>query len=805
MAFVELYVTGTGSNLNAGSTPANGATYSAAGDSDGVSVFTPSDGSTPAGSVNVGDVGSVFMTAGATVATFIGRVTAVAAGVNGAITFSITAKVGTFPAASAGAHTISCRVGGAWAGPAGAVIFPIGFIAGTLTDAGGNTPRVTFLGTFLPTVVMAHAAAGPVQFEGATATPGDGGRAIFDGGEPAASFNILTNSGANNTFENLTFQRNGSTGTGAAVGVLNTGSGTTFRRVIFNTIRSAGLTLGGGLAVECEFYACNVGNTVNQGGLTINSASGVARRCYSRSNVGSNNSGYQLNSTGGVLEHCIADGCQVGANLIGGGPYNLVHFDSYNNVSHGIQIGNTNVNCTFYVENGAHCNNGGTNIIGVGSGTKSGWVYNVAHGSGTAASAAQTAGLGTTKVIGGITLPANQTPWNAPATGDFRIVLPAVIGAGQGGYVQTAPKAGTTSQPTVGAAAQSMAVAAPSAGQIATALWQDLTASADFGVAGSIGALLKGGGSAPTAAQVATAVWQDLTASGDFGTAGSVGALLKASLPVAAAPTAAQVATALWQDLLASADFGTAGSVGALIKASLPVTGGGAPTAGQVATAVWQDLLTSADFTTPGSIGAKLLLLTVFAGGRLDVGAILGVPPPVDSTGMIQVDLEHMQGQPIQPLDLWAQQLPGAYPPGTAGNILGALIAGEVATLVARLAAVQVVTMPPAGPGQALRIVQGADYSAADGTAIPFSMAAGPNLTGALVFWELWPSTIKPAAPALSKQMTVLSAAACQLELTAAETGALKAGAYFYRAWATLIDTHHTPTLWSGQAVVAPY
>jgi hypothetical protein len=528
--FLELYCTGTGagSNLNSGSTPGNAATYAGVGDSDGVAVFTPSDGSTPAGSVNVGDVGAVFLTAGATVATFVGRITAVAAGVNGAITFSAAAKVGTFPAASAGAHTVSCRVGGAWAGPAGAVAFPYGFVAGTLTDASGNTPRVNFLSTFtfLPTAVMAHAAAGPVQFEAYATTPGDGGRATFDGGEPAASFNLLTNSGANNTFESLIFQRNGSTGTGTAAGVVNTGAGTVFRRCTFNTTRGAGLTLGAALAVECEFYACNAGNAVNQGGLTLNNGGGVARRCYSRSQAGSNNAGYALTASGGVLEHCVADGCQVGANLVGAGPYNVVHLDTYNNTSHGMQLGATGVNCTIYAENGGHCNNGGTNVFGfAGGGTKSGWVVNVAHGSGTAASAAQASGLGAVKVINPITLPANVTPWSAPSTGNFNVVLPALVGAGLGTFTQTSPKGGTAGQPTVGAAGQAIALVPPTAAQVAAAVWADLLASADFGTAGSIGALLKLG-NAPTAAQVAAAVWTDLLAGADFATAGSVGAKL---------------------------------------------------------------------------------------------------------------------------------------------------------------------------------------------------------------------------------------------------------------------------------------
>ncbi len=86
----------------------------------------------------------------------------------------------------------------------------------------------------------------------------------------------------------------------------------------------------------------------------------------------------------------------------------------------------------------------------------------------------------------------------------------------------------------------------PTAAAIATAVWQDATAG-DFTTASSIGKSLYNaftsntsvfttaalanaptGGSAPTAAQVATAVWQDTTASSDFTTVGSIGKLLAA-------------------------------------------------------------------------------------------------------------------------------------------------------------------------------------------------------------------------------------------------------------------------------------
>lgn len=63
------------------------------------------------------------------------------------------------------------------------------------------------------------------------------------------------------------------------------------------------------------------------------------------------------------------------------------------------------------------------------------------------------------------------------------------------------------------------------------------------------------GASAPTAAQNATAVWQALLAGADFGTAGSIGALLKLDIDAALsslAPAATALSTAQWTNTLAT-------------------------------------------------------------------------------------------------------------------------------------------------------------------------------------------------------------------------------------------------------------
>src|SRR5437868_12025449 len=102
----------TGSDLNAGSTTADAAVYtSTAGNFDGTSIFTPTDGSTPASSIAVNDYVSLSNT-GDTVARCVAQVTAVGAGVNGTVTVSTTIKYGTVPTSNSGSRAL--KAGGAW-------------------------------------------------------------------------------------------------------------------------------------------------------------------------------------------------------------------------------------------------------------------------------------------------------------------------------------------------------------------------------------------------------------------------------------------------------------------------------------------------------------------------------------------------------------------------------------------------------------------------------------------------------------------------------------------------------------------
>src|SRR5262245_7681928 len=113
MAFSEFYITGTGDNVNAGSTTANAASVTSTNGDWGNAAanrFTAASG-TPFSAVNVGEWASVYLD-GAVTAVYVAQVTAVNAG-GASIDLSSTIKMGTAPAT--GATGRSCKIGGAWA------------------------------------------------------------------------------------------------------------------------------------------------------------------------------------------------------------------------------------------------------------------------------------------------------------------------------------------------------------------------------------------------------------------------------------------------------------------------------------------------------------------------------------------------------------------------------------------------------------------------------------------------------------------------------------------------------------------
>jgi len=466
-AFTEFYVQTTANNLNAGSTTSDAAqhTYAAGTFVRSTGIFTTAS-ENPIPDVELGDFASIYTTTGATVATFVARVT----GTNATtITVSLTAIAGATSTVSEGSGEATCKIGGAWDGPAGAVGFPFGFVTATLTDASGNYPRVNFKNgvQYDVTAAMTHSLAGPVVFQGYTTSVGDGGRATIDGGTGGGVtyYILLTVSGANNMLSDLIFANNGGTGT-AADGVLISGVECVIYRCVFHNFRKAGLCLGANVnsAIECEVYACNSSNTGTTGGGFNCAYTGIQLiRCISHDNVGGANCHGFVISAGSAIS-CIADSnAGTGFRVTGITGISLSGCDSYNNTVDGFDF--TGASVAFVIlENCNSVNNTGWGFNSSGSSIRLGVLTKCGLGSGTMINdgGGINTVFGATFISDTVTYAADLTPWTTPATGDFRISLATAKGTGVGTFTETAASyTGTIAYPDIGAAQHLDAGGAP--------------------------------------------------------------------------------------------------------------------------------------------------------------------------------------------------------------------------------------------------------------------------------------------------------------------------------------------------------
>jgi hypothetical protein len=452
MAFQEVYCDfSSGSNLNGGYPATGGAypiTYTNGGWNSGTGVFTPAAGDPAAEGVTVGDLASVYND-GASVGVFIGRVTA---RTSTTITVSTTAKIGTAPSTNATARTI--KVGGTLKGPNAASGFPLNLIAGTLTDASGNTPRVNLKNTanYDITANIAASGAGPWRLEGMTSSPGDGGRAIIDGGTSGASYILLTTSNINIDLVGITGQNNGATGSAS---IFSISQGNFLHRCVASNSRGNGFTFTGdpSTVVECEAFACNASNTANKAGFesTVDRITYV--RCIAHDNTGSNTRGFYT-TQGAEFIDCIADtnGSDGFYTSAGFDFTRFIGCDSYNNGGDGIELANVST-AYLYLENCNLIDNGGWGINGSGAGARNGAVINCGFGAGTAANTSgTTTGLKSMVESGSVTYGSNVVPYVDAPNGDFRVNVSAAH-AGRGTFTQTAASyAGTVGYPNIGAA-----------------------------------------------------------------------------------------------------------------------------------------------------------------------------------------------------------------------------------------------------------------------------------------------------------------------------------------------------------------
>jgi hypothetical protein len=460
--YTEFYCQTTGNNLNAGSTTADSAahTYTSAivagGWDSTTGIFTVASGNPAADNVALGDWASVYVTSGATVATFVARVTATN---STTITVSLTAKSGTAPATDAlGATTL--KHGGAWKGPNAAASFPFNFVQNTMTDSGGNVPCVNIKSgtSYSMTAGITHSLAGPTRWQGYTTSVRDGGKFTIAGATSGSSYTAFTLSGVNNDLVDCIIQNNGSTG--SAAGISATGGECLIQGVVVNSVRGHGVNVAtaSSTLIECEAYACNQSNTAALAGFFDAVTGTEFIRCISHDNAGSNTSGFRV-STGTttlcLFSECISDtNGEYGFALGSQGSNWILNCDAYNNILDGVDL-NSTAACFALIENSNFVKNGGWGINTSGSATlRNGLIINCGFGSGT-----QTNYLGQINTIAGInivnsqTYTANATPWVDPANGDFRINLVGAKGTGRGTFTETAASyTGTVGKPDIGAA-----------------------------------------------------------------------------------------------------------------------------------------------------------------------------------------------------------------------------------------------------------------------------------------------------------------------------------------------------------------
>ena len=449
MAFTEFCCRSGGSNLNAGTRTGNSTEPGTAADLTYASgtwvaatgVFTPASGDPVADGVAVGDFASVYAN-GATTTGFVGRVTA---RTTLTITVSLTAKAGTAPTDGAGDRTL--KIGGAWAGPNGADIFPFGVLQITGTTSTGNSPRVNLknAASYGVSASCAHSNTGPATWQGYATNYGDLGKATIDAGANAVV--VVSITGTSNSLYDLIAANNGSTNVKGIV----LAARAIASRVVAHDIGGVGIDATNLILTEAEAYKCNASNT--SGVFAIVAA--VAVNCIAHDNdAGANANGIDATS---FAVGCIADsnagiGIRTGSNA--NTQVGAINCDAYNNGSDGIRAQNGTSGAL--VQNCNAVKNGGFGINISSSSNTNFMLNNNGFGSG---SEVNTSGAVSTVnasahsfEVGSVTYASGLTPWVDPVNGDFRINLAAAKGAGRGAYTQTAASyAGAVAYPDVGA------------------------------------------------------------------------------------------------------------------------------------------------------------------------------------------------------------------------------------------------------------------------------------------------------------------------------------------------------------------
>lgn len=462
MAYTEFYCdAATGDNLNAGTGGTNDYTTAGGNWTNATRVFTVTDGTNPSSKIAVGDFCSVYVTSGATIATFVGRVTAVQNATNGTVTLNAASGfMGTNP--SNGTGTMTLKHGGTWKGPNAGVTFPFSQTGvNQIVNTNSDPVRINMKnGTdySISTGISTSAAMNGVTVQGYASSVGDGGKAVIDGGTNVIT--VWTEAGNDTSLIDLEIKCAATTGTGS--GLIFSQSGSKAIRVVSHGHRNVGLgSTGGGTPtfIECEAYSNNGANGSNSGGFYLGGSNGGAKllRCYSHDNT---KNGFVIDTTGGIgisFISCIADSNSgVGFNRLATANLHndsYINCDAYNNGSDGIKLAPSGFTTT-WIENCNFIKNTGNGINNTESSTNyvNGFVYNCGYGSGTQANGGGDATLGRLVESGKVTYASGITPWVAPTTGNFTVNLAAAMNAGRAHWEENdGTNTGTVGYPDIGA------------------------------------------------------------------------------------------------------------------------------------------------------------------------------------------------------------------------------------------------------------------------------------------------------------------------------------------------------------------
>lgn len=455
--YTEFYCQTTADNLNAGSTKEDSANTSYAGGTfvRATGVFTVASGNpTTDPGVTNGAWASIYTTAGATVATCIGRITNTTAN-------TITIDIGTVGGATANvsetANASTCNVGGAWKGPNATTGFPLTLAVFNMTNAAANPPCVNLKSNNMYSVTAAITRSslnGPIRWEGYSSNPHDGGFARIDGGTSGASYIILTlTTSLYSDFVNIIFSNNGASG---QADLVSCGSARNlFHKCVFTGSRGNGfVTTQTILLNECEAYANNGANASGLAGFNLTSAQ--ATRCISHDNTGNNTSGFSILGWAN-LYRCVADSNgKNGFTIAGAASAYLASCDAYNNTTAGMDF--SAGTGPILLENCNFVKNGSFGINSTGTAFRNGFIVNCGFGSGTQANGTDlganiTSAFSEVYTNGNFSYASGATPWVDPANGNFTINLQAAKAVGRGSFTETqASYSGTIGYPDVGAA-----------------------------------------------------------------------------------------------------------------------------------------------------------------------------------------------------------------------------------------------------------------------------------------------------------------------------------------------------------------